>query len=462
MLDDPRAALSRLPQVDHLLHRPDVAWLVSEHGRRRVVEALRQRLDDVRETWQRSNDPDPAMLEPEQIVMDVETMLLRRTRQRLTRVINATGVILHTNLGRAPLSARAREAVLNAAGYATVELDLETGKRGSRTGSLGALAAEVCGAEAGTVVNNGAAALVLVVAALATGRDTIVSRGELVEIGGSYRLPDIMSVSGSAMVEVGTTNRTRLDDYANALSGQTGLMLKVHRSNFALVGFTADVDLADLSALGRQHGIPVVHDLGSGLLRQSSAGPLADEPSVEDSLAAGVDLVIFSGDKLLGGPQAGIIVGDAQLIRRCTSHPLARALRVDKLQRAALEATLEAHLHAGRPVDLPVIAMLETPLETLRDRAQSLAAAIGDGARATEVVSVIGGGAMPGAELESWGVSVPSRQLDVLTSRLRQGRVPVIGRIEHDALLLDLRTVAPSQDEEIASLVRTARSSSSP
>lgn len=442
--------------MDHLLQRPDVASLVVEHGRRRVVEALRTRLDEIRQAWQEDPGPDPSLPETERIVTDIEEALRRRARQTLTRVINATGVVLHTNLGRAPLSARAREAVANAAGYATVELDLETGKRGSRTASLGALAAEVCGAEAGTVVNNGAAALVLVLAALATGRDTVVSRGELIEIGGSYRLPDIMNVSGSRMVEVGTTNRTRISDYEQAVSADTGLLLKVHRSNFAMVGFTAEVDLADLTALGKQHGVPVVHDLGSGLLRRPPTGPMAGEPSVADSLATGVNLIIFSGDKLLGGPQAGIIVGDAELIRRCTTHPLARALRVDKLQRAALEATLDAHLHSPTPVDIPVVAMLEIPVDVLQQRAEALAEAIGSPAHAESMVSVIGGGAMPGAELDSWGITLAVDQVNALADRLRTGPVPVIGRIEGDRLVLDVRTVAPSQDDDLAALVRTA------
>ncbi|MEX0592761.1 MAG: L-seryl-tRNA(Sec) selenium transferase [Nitriliruptoraceae bacterium] len=458
MADDPRAQLSRLPQVDQLLHRPDIEWLVDKHGRRAVVSALRDHLNAIREEWQASPSPDPMMLDPEHIVISVERALQRRSQQQLTRVINATGVVLHTNLGRAPLSADARQAVMEASGYATVEFDLVTGKRGSRTASLGALAAEVSGATAATVVNNGAAALVLVLAALATDRDTIVSRGELVEIGGSYRLPDIMDVSGSTMVEVGTTNRTRIADYEQALGASTGLLLKVHRSNFALVGFTADVELEELVDLGARHGVPVVHDLGSGLIRRPHDGPLAAEPSVEDSIAAGVDLVIYSGDKLLGGPQAGIIAGREDLIRQCTTHPLARALRVDKLQRAALEATFQAHLRSPTPVDIPVIAMLEIPPETLRERAEALASAIGDGTRAEAMVSVIGGGAMPGAELPSWGITVPTGDVDDLAERLRHGAVPVIGRIEDARLVLDVRTVAPSQDEELADLVRAARS----
>ena len=446
----PQPDLSRLPQVDALLRHDDAAHALTAYGRRPVTAALRATLDEVRREAREGQaiPPDGA------IIARAEADLRHHRSQRLTRVVNATGVVLHTNLGRAPLSAAAREAVLEAAGYTDLEYDREEGRRGSRTRHLGELAAEACGTEAATVVNNGAAALVLVLAALSTGREAIVSRGELIEIGGSYRLPDVMGVSGAVMREVGTTNRTRLADYRRALSDTTGLLLKVHPSNYAVVGFTEEASAAQLAQLAREAGVPFVHDLGSGLLRTATEGPLAGEPSVEQAVADGADLVIFSGDKLLGGPQAGIVAGRADLVRACTRHPLARAFRVDKLQRAALEATLESHLRTDVPADLPTTAMLHADPDTLRVRAEQVAARIGAGASVTPTRSVVGGGSLPGVELDSWGVTVERRDIDGLAADLRAGHPPLVGRVEDDRLVLDLRTVAPSDDELVADLVR--------
>ncbi len=444
MTDERSQQYEQLPQVDALLRRPDVEHLVDQHGRGPVVTALRTHLDTVRASIERGGSAPSA----EDVVAAAGYLLTARRRARVTPVVNATGVVLHTNLGRAPLSAAAREAVLDAAGYATVEYDLDAGQRGSRTASLGLLAAEASGTEAATVVNNGAAALLLVLMALAHGRETVVSRGELIEIGGSYRLPDIMEVSGSRLVEVGTTNRTRIADYERALTEDTGMLLKVHRSNFAMTGFTAEASIDELTRLGADHDVPVVYDLGSGLLHDTD-GPLADEPSVEAAVRAGADLVIYSGDKLLGGPQAGIIAGRPDLIRRCTSHPMARALRVDKLQRAALEATLGAHLRATEPVDVPVVAMLRTPVEVLRERADRIAAAAGPHVESVATQSAVGGGSVPGVRFPSWGLSVTPQDPERYVARLRQAATPVIARIERGRVVLDLRTVAPSRDADL-------------
>ena len=367
-------------------------------------------------------------------------------------MVNATGVVLHGNLGRAPLSGAARAAVEQAAGYTTLEYDPEDGRRASRTSHLGELAAEVCGTEAATVVNNGAAALMLVTAALAGDREVVVSRGELIEIGESYRLPDVMDAAGAHLKEVGTTNRTRLADYRAAIGDDTGLLLKVHRSNYRVVGFTEDTPAGALGELGREQGVPFAYDLGSGLLHDG-AGPLADEPSVAAAVRAGADLVVFSGDKLLGGPQAGIIAGRADLLLRCTRHPLARAVQIDKLQRAAMEATFESHLRAQPPTDIPVVAMLHAEVEVLRERAGWMAEQLGRGAEAVAVRTVVGGGALPGVELDSWAVALGGGSPQRIEQRLRHGDPSVIARLDQGRVLLDLRTVPPAQDADLVDLV---------
>jgi L-seryl-tRNA(Ser) seleniumtransferase len=446
----PRPDLSRLSQVDALLHHATAADPLARYGRRAFTAAIRSTLDEVRSEV-RAGQPVP---DDDRVVARAAADLRHARSQRLRRVINATGVVLHTNLGRAPLSATARRAVTDAAGYTTLEYDLEEGHRGSRTTHLGGLAAEACGTEAATVVNNGAAALVLVLAALSSGRPSIVSRGELIEIGGSYRLPEVMAASGAVMSEVGTTNRTRIGDYRAALDDDTGLLLKVHRSNYEVVGFTEEATAVELAGLAGEAEVPFVYDLGSGLLRTVADGPLSGEPSVEAAVTAGADLVIVSGDKLLGGPQAGIIAGRGGLVARCRTHPLARAFRVDKLQRAALEATLESHLRSDAPADVPTWAMLHTDVEQLRERAAHLASRIGATAAAEPVASVVGGGCLPGAELPSWAVTVDRHDVDGLAADLRAGDPPLIGRVEGGRLLLDLRTVPPTDDELVAELVR--------
>ncbi len=444
--------LSRIPQVDALLREPGAREIVDTYGRRPTTAALRRVLSEVRE---RARDGHPIPRTDELLATAARDLAGRRSG-RITRVVNATGVVIHTNLGRAPLSREARDAVLGAAGYGTLEYDLADGRRGSRTQHVGALAAEACDAEAATVVNNGAAAVVLVLAALSTNRQAIVSRGELVEIGGSFRLPDVMSGSGAELREVGTTNRTKLEDYRAAIGDRTGLIMKVHRSNYQVVGFASEPSVTDLADLARDEGVPFVYDIGSGLLRDPGGGPFADEPSAAGALEAGADLVVFSGDKLLGGPQAGIIAGRGDLVLRCSRHPLARALRIDKFRRAALEATVESHLRADVPLDVPVWAMLTADPDELRRRAEQLSEDIGGKTRADQVVSVTGGGSLPGTELESWAVIVDVGDPDALAARLRDHDPPIIGRIESGTVVLDLRTVPPSQDDLLAGAVAEA------
>ncbi|MBW3664637.1 MAG: L-seryl-tRNA(Sec) selenium transferase [Actinobacteria bacterium] len=443
--------LSRLPQLGMLLERHAAVAPIEQYGRRAVTEALRRALAEARERV-RNGGPVPR---PDELFAVATEDLAARRRGRLTRVVNATGVVLHTNLGRAPLSLDARRAVEEAAGYTTLEFERDEGARGSRTRHVGRLAAEACGAEAATVVNNGAAALVLVLAALSGGRETIVSRGELIEIGGSFRLPDIMAASGARLHEVGTTNRTRPGDYEAAASDRTGLILKVHQSNYRVVGFSETPSVEQLARVAKDASVPLAYDIGSGLLHDHR-GVLAGEPSVEAALAEGADLVIFSGDKLLGGPQAGIIAGRDDLILRCSRHPLARALRIDKLQRAALEATLESHLRNDVPLDLPTWAMLHADPETLHARARTVADAIGTDADAQPSTALVGGGSMPGADLSSWAVALRVADADGFAARLRSGEPPIVARVEDGLVLLDLRTVAPSQDETVVAAVRAA------
>jgi L-seryl-tRNA(Ser) seleniumtransferase len=383
-------------------------------------------------------------------------------RPSLVRVINATGVIVHTNLGRAPLSAASLARISAVAGgYTNLEYDIERGARGRRDTHAEKLIARLTGAEAGVVVNNNAAATLLLLAALANGREVLISRGELVEIGGGFRVPDVMAQSGAVLREVGTTNRTRVSDYAAAISGRTALILRVHPSNFKIVGFTERPELADLVALGRRFELPVAEDLGSGWLgwpaQDDLPRALRDEPVVSDSVAAGADVVCFSGDKMLGGPQAGILAGRRDAIDRIRRHPLMRALRVDKLTYAALEATLEEHAIGSARDEVPVQRMLHMTREEIGRRADALVAALartGWTVRAIDGMSTVGGGSAPGAELPTRLVELGWSGLsaDRIEQHLRSLDPPVIARIHDDRVVLDLRTVAPDEEAVLASL----------
>jgi L-seryl-tRNA(Ser) seleniumtransferase len=368
-------------------------------------------------------------------------------------VINATGVILHTGLGRAPLPEdAARAAARVATGYVDLEVDRETGRRGRRSARAELLATALTGAQDGLVVNNGAAGLLLTLAALARGKQVLVSRGELIEIGGEFRIPDIMAASGTHLVEVGTTNRTRVSDYRSALSPKVALILKVHPSNYRVVGFTAGPSCSDLAMLARSAGVPFVYDLGSGLLDHVPGFP-SDEPSAAAALAEGADLVVFSGDKLLGGPQAGIVLGRGELVAKLRRHPIARAVRIDKMQAAALERVLAAHA-AGRRHDLPVWRMLLEPDAAVRTRAERLARALDgelSGAHVATCESTVGGGSLPGYAIPSHGVEVRVADPSATAARLRTGSPSVFCRVTERGVLLDARTVG---DEEIGDLAR--------
>lgn len=384
---------------------------------------------------------------------------------RPRRVVNATGVILHTNLGRAPVSAAAAAAMaVAAAGYSDLEFDTATGRRGSRHDVVAPLVARLSGAEAALVVNNNAAATLLVVAALAGGRGAIVSRGQLVEIGGGYRIPDVMAAGGARLVEVGTTNRTRLADYARAIDDTTALILRVHTSNFRITGFTASVGLDDLVALGRARGLMVVDDLGSGSFIDVAAFGLAPEPTVQASVAAGADAVTFSGDKLLGGPQAGLIAGRAATIARLRAHPLCRALRPDKATLAGLAATLRHYLTGRAQDEVPVWRMIAAAPEALAARAEgwrrALAERLGaDGAARLAVVpaeSTIGGGSLPGEVLPTFALAIAVDHPDALAAALRAAPVPVVGRVDDGRVWLDPRTVLDGEDDAVVRAVAAA------
>lgn len=382
----------------------------------------------------------------------------------ITGAINATGVILHPALGRAPLSAAARQALLDASGYATVELDPCSGRHRARAEPVGALAAALFGAEAATVVNNGAAALVLTLSALAAGREVVISRGELVEFGRSYRLPELIGATPARLLEIGTSTHTRIGDYRNAVHRDTGALLKVHRPQHHLRGDIEEVGVAALAALAAQSGVPLIHHLGAGL--PHDLGDVIDpsldrEPTVVDSLAAGADLVLVSGDKLLGGPQAGIIAGRADLVERCERHPLARALRIDKLHVAALSATLRSWLRTPTPLDLPVLAMLSTEPVALEQRATWLAGQLGDAATAAPTTSRVGGGLLSGVEVASWSVRLGSRDAPGLAARLLEREPAVVARVEDAEVVVDLRTVPPSRDEDLVAALQEALTAAS-
>lgn len=442
--------LRRLPAVSRVLEllgrHPAASGVAPEV----LTELVRRELEARRRAVLAGSEPPEA----EEVAQAVAERLGGLFEPSLRPVINATGVILHTNLGRAPLSEEAIAAMAQAArGYTNLEYDLEAGERGSRHVHPAALLRQLTGAEDALVVNNNAGAVLLALIALAQGRDVIVSRGQAVEIGGGVRIPEILAQSGARLREVGTTNRTYIHDYARALSDETALILRVHCSNFRLIGFVHETPLEELVALGNEHGIPVLDDLGSGSLLDTSRFGLAREPMVQESVRAGAALVCFSGDKLLGGPQAGIIVGRAALVERLRRHPLTRALRPDKVTIAGLVATLQ-HYRRGDAVErVPVWRMIATPLEQLRARAERWQRELAGRAPRLrcEVVpgqSAVGGGSLPGETLSTALLSVqaPDRDPSELARALRRGRPPIVARVEQDRLLLDPRTVFPEDD----------------
>ncbi|HEU5347995.1 MAG TPA: L-seryl-tRNA(Sec) selenium transferase [Ktedonobacterales bacterium] len=458
-------ALRTLPSVDVVAHA--LTTRLAVHGEPpipqvRLNQAARAAIQDTR----------TAILEGQHAETGLESLVehatthLKHARLAAPRpVINATGVIINTNLGRAPLSDAAMDAITAvAAGYSALEFDLERGERGSRQTPVRALLSELVGADDALVVNNNAAALLVALTALANGREVIISRGELVEIGGGFRIPDVLRQSGAQLVEVGTTNRTHASDFAAAVTPETALILSVHPSNYRIVGFTAAPSLPELAKIAHQHQLPLIHDLGSGALLRTERWDLSHEPMPQESLAAGADLVCFSGDKLLGGPQAGILAGKAELITQLEHHPLMRAVRIDKLTLAALNATLRAYRDGTAEKEIPVWRMIAAPPAQMKTRAEQWASSLQQARIAATVqkgLSTIGGGSMPGETLPTWLCAItpgPARHPTDATSgdaaaawaaRLRNGATPVVARILRDRLLLDPRTVLPEQDSEL-------------
>jgi L-seryl-tRNA(Ser) seleniumtransferase len=442
--------LRAVPSVERLLRHEAAAALVQQHRRERVVEAVRLVLADLRETLVRGGQ-----LPSDELLLEQSAIRLA-SPPRLEAVVNATGVVLHTNLGRALLADDAIAAMTAAARHAVnLELDGLTGRRGDRDALLSDDLCALTGAESGLAVNNNAAAVLLALAALAGGREVVVSRGELVEIGGSFRMPDVMAISGARLREVGTTNRTHADDYRQAIGPDTGLLVKVHTSNYRIVGFTSEVGLAELAQIGRAAGVPVLDDLGSGALLDLTRYGLPAEPVVHERIAAGADLVCFSGDKLLGGPQAGIVVGRRALVERLAAHPLRRALRLDKLRLAALGATLRLYRDApDLPAVLPTLRWLTRPVQELeaigRVVAPRLAARLGDGWCVTMIESEaeVGSGAAPTCTIPSRALAIvhPDRSPEDVASRFRAASPPILGRIHAGRFLLDLRGVFAVED----------------
>jgi L-seryl-tRNA(Ser) seleniumtransferase len=450
MMSDARRSL---PSVNALLESDGVRPLLMHAPRGVVVDAIRRTIEAAR------SEPRSAPSTEQDWARAVATSVERSLRPSLRRVLNATGVVLHTNLGRAPLPQVAIDAIARVAGgFSNVEFDIERGERGSRYTHCTALLQELTGAEDALVVNNCAAALVLVLNTLADGRDAIVSRGELIEIGGSFRIPEIMAKSGARLVEVGTTNRTNADDYRDAVGVDTGIIVKVHRSNFALAGFVAEATASELATLAAAAGIPLLHDLGSGLMISLDEYGLTGEPTARDAIRSGATVVTMSGDKLLGGPQAGLILGKRDALERIRKNPLTRSYRVDKLTLAALEATLSLYRDPARALrEVPALAQLTCDLTALRDRAERVRARL-DAAEGIEIIeseASVGGGAFPTARIPSIALAITGHA-DAIEARLRSGEPAVVARVADRRVIIDLRTIFPLEDDDLVAALRAA------
>ncbi len=448
--------LRNIPAVHELLQHPLLEELVRIHGQQVVTLHVRQHLEDLRN--QLRAEPGRPAATAEQIASQVVERIGHGEIPSLRPVINATGILLHTGLGRAPLADEACDAIQAVArGYSSVEVNLDSGTRSQRVTAVESLLLRLVGGEAATVVNNNAGATVLALAALAAGKEVIVSRGQLVEIGGSFRMPDVMAASVATMREVGTTNKTHVEDYRRAINEQSGALMRVHTSNYRIEGFSQSVPLEELVVLGHEHDLPVIDDIGSGALYDYGEFGISGEPLAASSLKTGADIVLFSGDKLLGGPQCGIVVGRAALIKKISSHPLMRALRVDKITLAALAATLRIYQDPAMATErIPLLRLLSTPLAVLQERAESIALQL-EGATGLESAeplldtTYLGGGSVPTQEIETWTVGITPRgiSLDVLARQLRNCSPAIMGRVHQGRLVLDLRSVFPDQDAQL-------------
>lgn len=451
----PTSEFRRLPSVDRLISAPAVRGAAAGYPHETIVEAARRYLDELRASLAKGTPCPPF----EALAKALADRIIAIGTIGPRPVINATGVIIHTNLGRAPLSESAISALAAAAdGYNNLEIDLESGRRGSRNVHAELILCQLTGAEAALVVNNNASAVLLALTALARRKEVIVSRGHAVEIGGKFRIPDVMRQSGAKLVEVGTTNRTYITDYEQAITPRTGALLRVHSSNFRIIGFAEEVSIQELAELGRRRGIPVLDDLGSGCLLDTAIFGLGREPRPQESIAAGADLALFSGDKLLGGPQAGIIVGRREIIERLKKHPLTRAVRIDKVRLAALTTTLVHYLKGEAVSKIPVWRMIAMPLDEIERRAEQWAREIGGEAHVESGESAIGGGSLPGATLPTRLVVIPMRgetKVQKAAHLLRQQSPPIIARIEKNALVFDPRTVSEKDDSTVKEALRS-------
>ena len=455
--------LRNLPSVDSVLTSRRIRALTEEYAREWVVNLVRERIEEARSTVRTGGEPPSA----EDIASAVAERIARLGQVHPRPVINATGVIIHTNLGRAPMSLESIEAMLQAAeGYTNLELDLLEGKRGSRQAHIQALLRQLTGAEAGLVVNNNASAVLLGLSALARGREVIVSRGEEVEIGGGFRIPDVLLQSGATLVEVGTTNRTYASDYLGAITENTAALPKVHARNFRIDGFAHSAEVRELVEIGDRYGLPVLHDVGSGCLLDTRDFGLAHEPTPGDSIGAGASLVFFSGDKLLGGPQAGIIAGREELVHQLEAHPLARAVRIDKVSLAGLSATFLHYVKGEAEEKVPIWRMINTSAGELEDRAYHWQTMMGNRALVLRGQSTVGGGSLPGETLDTWVLALECDGLpgsaQGVVKRLREHSTPVIARIESDRAVLDPRTVFLEEEDTVLRAVKEALETPAP
>ncbi len=444
--------LRKLPAVDKLLANTRISKLAG-FPRDLLVEVIRQKLDQARQIILTGHSC-PSL---DDVVNSVIEWLEILEKPVLRRVINASGVILHTNLGRAPLSEAALTAMAVAGRYySNLEFDIESGTRGSRHVHIEGLLCQLTGAEAAFIVNNNAAAVLLGLTALAKRKEVVISRGQAVEIGGGFRIPDVMRQSGTKLIEVGTTNRTYIADYEQAITPRTAALMRIHSSNFRLVGFTSEVMLGELVSLGRKHGIMIMDDLGSGCFLDTVPFGLASEPTVQESVRAGAALTFFSGDKLVGGPQAGIIVGEKQYVEKLKKHPLARAVRIDKTRLAGLSATIIHYVKGEATTRIPVWRMIAAPLEDIKQRASLWLKTLGSVAEVVSGETMVGGGSLPGGSLPTWLVAISggSKKVQTISRRLRLRDVPIIGRVDRDRLLLDPRTVIPEEDDIVIMALR--------
>lgn len=436
--------LRNLPSVEQLLQTETTAHLIARFGRPLTLDALRKTLDDIRARFKSGTLAE--LPSTDSILVQSEATLSTWTAQTLHPVINATGVILHTNLGRAPLSDDTIHAMdIVSRGYSNLEFDLETGKRGSRLIHAEALLQKLTGAEAALVVNNCASAVLLTLSALANKKRVVIARSQLVEIGGGFRVPDVMKQSGAKLVEVGTTNKIRLSDYQSAFEEPTALVMRAHRSNFKIIGFTEEPDFKDIVDAAHQVGVPVIDDLGSGALYDTAKYGFSHEPTVQESLQAGADVILFSGDKLLGGPQAGILIGKKILLDKIKKHPLARAVRADKSCLAGISATLSHYLKDEAEREIPILKMMSLTLKQLQGRAEAWRIELGQGS-VISGESTVGGGSLPGESIPTFLLELRVKSAEKFLRALRKNNPPIIARTENDKVLLDPRTVLPEQE----------------